>query len=350
MTLIGPGEPADWASHRGVFASHYDEGRITRQLDSMAFWARASSASIARYGKIEAESGVRFFSEVGGMMATPDLSPAIRNARENGVSFARLTPHEAGGLGYHLPTSVTVTHEATSAGHISPRRLVAAQQAVAQKQGAKRLEEIVRSVDEESSLVAVTTDKGTHRFDRVLWAAGGFGAPHLALPTNVQGRTVVMFEVSEEEAARLSRLPTLILADGKLIDIYLLPPIRYPDGRYYLKIGGGPENMRLGTEAEMQGWFKGGGDADAAKALRAIFYTFLPGIEVVSEHMKPCVTTLLPDDLPAIGTLSEPVFVATAGNGRGAKCSDELGRLGACAVLGESDAALTSAIDPMRFS
>ncbi|MEM1235367.1 MAG: FAD-binding oxidoreductase [Pseudomonadota bacterium] len=350
VTLIGPGEPTDWASHTGVFGSHYDEGRITRQLDPIAFWARTSAASIARYSEIEEQSGISFFREVGGMMAAPDMSRTIRNAREDGVPFDRLTPHEAASFGYHLPTSVTITHETANAGYVSPRRLVAAQQAAAAKRGARRLEEVVIAVREEASSVRVETDTGSHSFDRVLWAAGGFGAPHLDLPTNVQGRTVVMFEVSEAEAERLARLPTLILADGKLIDIYLLPPIRYPDGRTYMKIGGGPENMRLRTEEEMRAWFKSGGDADAARALSAIFHTLLPGIDVVSEHMKPCVTTLLPDDLPAIGVLSERIAVATAGNGRGAKCSDELGRLGAKALLGDMDAILARMLNPGRFA
>ncbi|MFP3701778.1 hypothetical protein SB758_40520, partial [Burkholderia sp. SIMBA_013] len=33
VALIGPGEPADITSHQGVFASHYDEARITRTID-----------------------------------------------------------------------------------------------------------------------------------------------------------------------------------------------------------------------------------------------------------------------------------------------------------------------------
>ena len=33
VVLIGPDEPAEFASHHGVFGSHYDEGRITRSLD-----------------------------------------------------------------------------------------------------------------------------------------------------------------------------------------------------------------------------------------------------------------------------------------------------------------------------
>ena len=45
VTLIGPGEPADWGAHGGVFASHYDEGRITRGIEFTPFWAEVSRAS-----------------------------------------------------------------------------------------------------------------------------------------------------------------------------------------------------------------------------------------------------------------------------------------------------------------
>ena len=38
VALIGPDEPADKTSHTGVFASHYDEGRITRALDTNVDW------------------------------------------------------------------------------------------------------------------------------------------------------------------------------------------------------------------------------------------------------------------------------------------------------------------------
>ncbi|MEM6897951.1 MAG: FAD-dependent oxidoreductase, partial [Pseudomonadota bacterium] len=247
VTLIGPGEPADWASHAGVFASHYDEGRITRRLDAMPFWSRVSTASIARYGEIEKASGISFYSEVGGLIAGPNLSRVAANAADDALDYCRLVPHQTAALGYHLPTSVRVFHEPKHAGHISPRRLVAAQQAAALKAGAARLEETVTAVSEGE----VTTDHGTHQFDQVLWAAGGFGAPHLDLPLKVQARTVVFFEIADE----MPEMPTLILEDGKLINIYLLPPIRYPDGRVYLKIGGGPMDRQLRTEAEMRAWY-----------------------------------------------------------------------------------------------
>ncbi len=46
VALIGPSEPADKAHHRGVFASHYDEGRITRTIDPDPVWARLARNSI----------------------------------------------------------------------------------------------------------------------------------------------------------------------------------------------------------------------------------------------------------------------------------------------------------------
>ena len=38
---IGPAEPPELASHTGVFASHYDSGRITRKLDARFQWNHA---------------------------------------------------------------------------------------------------------------------------------------------------------------------------------------------------------------------------------------------------------------------------------------------------------------------
>jgi sarcosine oxidase len=49
----------------------------------------------------------------------------------------------------------------------------------------------------------------------------------------------------------------------------------------------------------------------------------------------PCMTTFGDSGLPCIGPLSERVAVAFGCHGISAKCSDELGRLGGLALLGE---------------
>ena len=61
VALLGPPEPSDWENHDGVFSSHYDEGRITRIMDSNPHWAEFAHRSIDEYPNIEKESGIRFF-------------------------------------------------------------------------------------------------------------------------------------------------------------------------------------------------------------------------------------------------------------------------------------------------
>ena len=65
VALLGPPEPCDWENHDGVFSSHYDEGRITRIMDSNPHWAEFTHRSIDQYPIIEKESGIRFFHPVG---------------------------------------------------------------------------------------------------------------------------------------------------------------------------------------------------------------------------------------------------------------------------------------------
>ena len=60
----GPDEPPDRAAHAGVFGSHYDEGRITRILDSDRIWALLAQRSMARYRDLERQSGIAYYHEV----------------------------------------------------------------------------------------------------------------------------------------------------------------------------------------------------------------------------------------------------------------------------------------------
>ncbi|WP_197908438.1 FAD-dependent oxidoreductase [Variovorax sp. SRS16] len=89
VALIGPDEPADYSRHGGVFGSHYDEGRITRSLDSNPFWMQANRAAISRYGEIAAESGMAFYREVGVLHVGPressDVATIGQVAAEAGI-------------------------------------------------------------------------------------------------------------------------------------------------------------------------------------------------------------------------------------------------------------------------
>lgn len=70
VCVIGPDEPRNRQTHTGVFASHYDQGRITRVLDPSPLWGALARESIARYPLIESASAVRFHHRAGCLRAT----------------------------------------------------------------------------------------------------------------------------------------------------------------------------------------------------------------------------------------------------------------------------------------
>ncbi len=151
----------------------------------------------------------------------------------------------------------------------------------------------------------------------MLLATGGFSRDLTgnALPLTVYGRTVTLFEVSEAEAARLTGMPALIYLDPPENHPYLLPAIRYPDGKYYLKMGGPSDDPVLETEAQITDWFRSSGDAAAGTRIEAMLRARMPDLQILSTSTLPCVTTYTPDERPALTTLSPRVFTAIGGCG-----------------------------------
>lgn len=342
VTLIGPGEPTDKDSHHGVFASHYDEGRITRGLDAMPFWSRASRASIGRYGEIERASGVRFYSEVGCLMAGPEGSQKMQDidavAARDALScesydteaLRRAFPFFA------FPEGAVGRFEALGAGHISPRALVRAQIAIATVQGAKHVAEEVTGIDDGPDGVRVHTGHGTLSFDRVLLATGGFSDRLIkgALPLEVYGRTVALFALDEAEAERLRTMPSLIWQDPDRDNPYLLPPIRYPDGRMYIKLGYDPEDIVLPETSDVIDWFRSDGTDGVADLIEEMIRDRIPALRFTDRQTVTCVTSYTPNQHPHLKQISDRVYTAIGGCGRAAKNSDELGRLGAMILTG----------------
>ncbi|NNK77148.1 MAG: FAD-dependent oxidoreductase [Litoreibacter sp.] len=342
VILIGPSEPENKPEHKGVFGSHYDEGRITRSLDPWPFWSRVSRASISRYRQIEARSGVPFFSEVGVIMAGPKDAALINQVDEIAEREAiACTRYEGSALAqdfpyFDFPKDTLALYEPGNSGHVSPRALVRAQGIAAQKAGARIMGAVVHELDEVADQVRIVTDQGGVNADRVLVAAGGFSNMVLPepLPLSVYARTVALFEVSEEEAARLHDMPSMIYLLPTGEDPYLLPPIRYPDGKFYLKLGGDTADVALPDAEATKAWFRSGGSEEVAAFLEAMIREWMPGLSILSRHHQACVTTYTEQNIPLLQPVSDRISVAVAGCGRGAKCSDELGRLGAEVVLG----------------
>ena len=345
IALIGPDEPADWASHLGVFASHYDSGRITRTIDPDPVWAELAYRSIARYRDIEAASGIAFFQEIGCLIAGPDeapIHPGLQRILEVGARFgldlelvrdadlqSRFPFFSLGSYGQGL-------FEATGAGHIDPRRLVQAQTACAAKTGVSLIGSEAIAVTDRGGFAEVTTADGREiRGGTVLVAAGGFSIAERLLPDPldlvVKARTGVLAEVGEAQARAWQRMPTMLIeTDRREDDVYLLPPIRYPDGKLYVKIGGDPSDVVLEREADIRAWFRDGQNAPAAVHLEAVLRRMLPDLDPLAVRSIRCVTTFTRHGRPYVGFTRAPsIAVMTGGNGRAAKSSDEIGRLGA---------------------
>lgn len=349
VALIGPDEPKDWASHSGVFSSHYDNARITRTIDDNPVWARLARRSIERYGAIERESGISFYHEVGCLIAGPapgaayDYIEKVERARDAlGVeaplydcdTLARRFPW------FRFPEGTAGVHERQGAGYINPRALVAAQTVCVEKAGARIVRSEVADVSEASDRVVVTTvDGDKFAAGRVIVAAGGFSLSTALLPRpidlTVKARTVFFAEVASGDLAGFAGMPSLIgAAPEQTRSYYLLPPVGYADGKHYIKIGGDPTDRILDGEPAVRKWFRGPGGAAAAEHLRGLLAEVMPGLQPASTHFSPCVTSFTRHGLPYIGFAEgERIAVVTGGNGQAAKSSDEIGRLGAALVL-----------------
>ncbi|MHB0953703.1 MAG: FAD-dependent oxidoreductase [Allorhizobium sp.] len=349
VAVIGPDEPVDATRHQGVFASHYDEARITRTIDPDAVWALLANRSIARYKEIARESGIEFYHETGCLIVGPKRGgsdPYIGNicdaASRLGVAPEIFSDE---GLSGRFPyfsfgRGAEGVFEPVDAGYVNPRKLVRAQSLLAERAGAALIAETAVSIREEGGSVTVRTAEGrTYRADKVLLAAGGFSIAQNLLPRpvdlKVYARTVAFFEIPEADFSQYAGMPSLIHQPDNPVDhIYLLPPVRYPDGKTYLKIGGDPDDLRLETEPDIRAWFRSGGRASTRDHLAGIVASLIPSLSGAPVTMGACVTSFTSSGYPSVGYAEGGrIAVVTGGCGAAAKSSDEIGRLGAELLL-----------------
>lgn len=345
VALIGPAEPENRKSHDGVFASHYDEARITRGFDGNAIWGALAVRSLSRYAEIEAASGIPFYNEAGclftGEEPTSDadyVRRALANAAKFDLDIQTVQPDalpERFPM-FALPPRHNGYFEAQNAGYVNPRALVKAQVTVAQKQGVSVLRETAVRVQNVAGHVVVETSDGkSYTAEKVLVAAGGFTNMADLLPRPVDmaatGRTVVFFELDEAKQALFKDMPsTIVLADNDDDIVYILPPVRYPDGKVYLKIGGEGEKSALSSLGDAVSWFQSDGNVAEVEYLTKRALTLMPGLEGTPVTSDSCVASITKTGYPYIGFTDAPnVAVLTGGNFVAAKSSDEIGRLGA---------------------
>lgn len=352
VALIGQDEPADYPSHDGVFGSHYDEGRLTHRLSKDVTWGRLAGRAIAQYPLIERQSGIRFHTPCGGLAVARDFDtqPSMRHRDQIAALFnvPYMSYSTAGDIQrahplLAFPEGFRGIFEPGPAGYINPRALVRAQIKIAADQGASVVSDVVVRVDVAPGAITATTRGGQQFIGRqVLLACGAFANAYDLLPRplalRIKTETIILAEVGEREAARLSGMPTVVydIESAELNGIYLVPPLPFPDGRIYLKMGcDTASDQTLPDLTAMQAWMRHGNANTHKQAMIAALQSMIPGLRLESVRAGRCLVTYTPHTKPYVDQVAERVFVATGGNGSSAKCSDTLGWLAAQLMLGQ---------------
>ena len=345
VVVVGPEEPADRASHEGVFASHYDSARITRVIDRDPYYARIAAASIARYRGLEERTGISFYHDVGHMAVTAMrgyFDDLVDQADAHGLHYQLLDgPRLAQRFPYlRFAAGMRAIYEIGTGGFIDPRRFIEAQCRAVALAGGAVVSSTVTSVEPGPRPVVMTDDGRRITANQVLVATGAFANHFEVLPQpivfDVHEHTVVLAELDEAGATELVGMPSIIYKRGEEVgqSVYLLPPVVYPDGRSYVKIGQSTGRRMADPSSQLIPWFQGTGDADIAAWLLDELRALLPDIWLGAVHRDSCVVTQSPSGRQFIDCFEgTSIYTLLADNGLVAKSADELGRIAAHRLL-----------------
>lgn len=367
VLVIGPAEPdAGTPISQYSFGAHFDEARITRRLGWDPVWHTTDARSLERFRDIEVESGISFFQECGSLILmaksighrTDDM---LRQCDADAIEVERL-PADVLGQAVPmlnlpaLPGGVEGLFERKQAGYLNPRQLVKAQISLIESAGGQVLRAAVVAVwkEQASGRWRLLVERAGQRFEigaeRVLVASGAMTNQNNVLPADrelamhVFTEPNLLLQVDHEQLVTFQDLPPVVTIDpddagNSNKSIYLLPPICYPDGNWYIRIGPGmqPIVAELDSTAEMVSWCAQQRiTAEQADFLSSMARRLLPELRPVGVREACCLIDKTPTRYPYIGHLadSETFTVAVGGNGHGARGSDEIGRMAATVVSG----------------
>ncbi|MFM2308999.1 MAG: putative sarcosine oxidase [Chloroflexota bacterium] len=341
VRIIGPTE-APRATHQ-VWSSHYDAGRLTHRSARNVPLALLALESIQRYRDIEHRSGIDFYTPCGTLSLSASLESfsytRIRADLEAALGF-RYDDFSANQLTSRFPMLASDlpyagVYDGPPSGIINPRRMVAAHLVLAVQYGAQLERDIVTQVQTHSDMVAVHTSDGqTYKAARAIIAAGAYSGLSGLLPTpvehTVKSETVTLAEVSAAQAEALHGMPSMMVdcQSDILSDAYLTPPVKYPDGKWYLKLGSNStEDVFFSSAGQIRQWVTGDVPSATHTAQRALIQSLFRGIDWLGFQSVPCIITRTPSGVPEITKVHERVATMVGCNGSLAKSSDAVGRV-----------------------
>ena len=331
----------------GLPSSHADRARIVRGADPEgdARWARRSVEALAGFPALEAAPGApRFFTRCGALVLGPRDFVERACAASGGGGREQLQVTLPGTLAERWPylapaQGCSAAAFDSQAGVMDPLAFCRAQYAAAAALDTAQEEEgeeeegggggggaewrVVpgEAVRVAEGLVELRTGE-VLRGDRVV-VCGGAGTRGLLegsglLPrgemdgVRVSRRTVALLEVSADCAGGLLRnMPSVKYAfrdpaaaaaaggggeqsrvEGS--SVYVLPPVQYPErgGRWFVKVGGGPNDWMDPPARGLAEWLASSGDSASASWLEGVLRRLMPGVPFLGCESMACVTTI----------------------------------------------------------
>ena len=347
VAVLGPTEAMAITDSAVPKASHHDAGRNAHSLDEDPVWSELGATSIARYRDLEKAAGIGFFDKIGYTRIHHDEAVVERSAN-HALRFSGKRPEVMSGDEanerfpfFHFEPGETIGYQPKDAGRINPRGYVDAMSTVAASNGAEIIDDhAVEMIVRDDGVQVHTAGGQTLLCERVIVATGAYSTFDnllpILLPLHVRGRTIVMVPVDDVTLSDLNGMPSVGChpGDGR-VRTYWHPPVTYPDGQKYLKIGGGPEGpQRISNLTELNEWLRSDGDSEMADAYRAELHRMMPGLDLSDSVTAACVTSETHSLRPYAEAICDGrVVVLTGGNGHGAKAADALGEIGASLML-----------------
>lgn len=348
VVVIGPEEPATYEDHQGVWAGYYDQGRLAHVLEVPLITSLLATRSLRRFAELRERTGIGFTTPTHSLSVLPDVADGtpgsewfdrarlLRNAEDLGVEVSALGEDDLRReypLLRFAPGHVGVVQR--DAHILNPRELVRAELAAATAAGATLVRDEVTSLEHLDEHVALTGTSGAGwRADHVVVATGAASNMTGLLPRPLQmqtyGATVVLVEVDDPTTVDMPAMMYLKFLRGRLeFGGIVMSPLRYPDGKWYLKVSGNSLLANpLATADEVAAWVQTGGrGADVDDAL-AVLSELMPGQQFGPARTRPCLVCDTPSGLPVIDRVDDRTVIAVEGE-RGAMAADEIGRLAA---------------------
>lgn len=352
VVVIGPDEPATFEDHQGVWAGYYDQGRLAHVLEVPLITSMLAARSLRRFPELAQRTGIEFTSPTHSLSVLPHIADGapgaewfdrdrlIRNAEDLGVAVSALSESD---LRRNYPTMrfapghVGVVQR--DAHILNPRELVRAELAAAIAAGATLVRDEVTSLESTSEGVTLAGKSGAGwTADHVVVATGAASNMAGLLPRPLQmqtyGATVVLVEVDEPTTDDMPAMMYLKFLEGRLqFGGIVMSPLRYPDGKWYIKVSGNSLLANpLATAEEVAAWVRTGGNDDDVDTALAVLSELMPDQQFGPAHTRPCMVCSTPSALPVIDRVDERAVIAVEGE-RGAMAADEIGRLTADLVL-----------------